>query len=449
MSMRNYIRKHWLLTIVIVLVLLFTGSWGALAYTNQPGFCTKCHIMDPYCNTWASSTHNKVACVDCHYAPGDKYKINVKAKSLNQVAAYWTGHYDTKFYANIVDASCMTSGCHSEEQLKKPVKIDGQVKFDHSKHYGKTDRGIELNCTSCHSHVEKDKHFSINKQACYLCHFRGELSASVPRDQQFCTKCHEVPTKDIEMSGQTYSHASYVEQGVSCQRCHIDAVAGQGDVPERSCEQCHDQPKMPDTPDERNKLHKIHVTDQKLTCFRCHDNISHGVRPSGKQVTFSCDQCHSDTHLGPQELYSGRGGRGVADMPSAMYKAQVDCVGCHLEDHTFGAEGVLKGAVMAPSVKGCVDCHGDAGRDFYTMWTSQLAEALAATTVNVAKAKAAVDTAAPGTPGLTEAKRLMEDAQYNLDFVRFGKGIHNIGYATALLSKADEFSATALSKIGK
>ncbi|MCC7476904.1 NapC/NirT family cytochrome c [bacterium] len=444
--MRKLIRKHWLLSILVVLVIFFTGSWGALAYTNNPAFCTKCHVMDPYCNTWASSTHSKVACVDCHYAPGDKYKIWVKAKSLNQVAAYWTGHYDTKFYADIKDASCMV--CHKLEDLNKPVKYNGHVNFDHSKHYGKDDRGIKLLCTSCHSHSEKDQHFSINKNACYLCHFRGEMSASVPKKQEFCTKCHDVPEKDIEISGQTYSHASYVEQGVDCQRCHIDAVEGQGDVETRSCEVCHDDPKLPDTAAEREELHRTHVTEHKVDCFRCHTDITHGVRPTGKQIVFSCNQCHSQPHLGPQELYAGKGGRGVDEMPSAMYKAQVDCVGCHLEDHTFGAESTMKGAVMRPSVKACVDCHGDLGSEMYNMWTQMLADSIAAATKAVAAAQSKVDTAAEGTPGLAEARKLLEDAQYNLDFVRFGKGIHNVGYSTALLDKSIEFANQALEKLG-
>ena len=45
-------------------------------------------------------------------------------------------------------------------------------------------------------------------------------------------------------------------------------------------------------------------------------------------------------------------------------------------------------------------------------------------------------------------RQLLEDAQHNLDFVRYGKGIHNVTYATALLSKADEFSAGAIEKLG-
>jgi len=446
--MRKYIRNHWLASTLVLLLLLFTGSWGTLTYVNTPGFCDSCHVMEPYYQSWKSSDHKKVACVDCHYPPGEKYKLSAKAKSLNQVMAYWTGKYNTKLYADVVDASCLTSGCHNLERLKeKPVEYAGKITFDHSKHYGTKINGMELLCTSCHSHVQGDVHIEINKNACFLCHFKDKVSGTRPVKAEFCIKCHNAPEGDIEISGQTFNHTSFVEMGVDCQRCHLDAIEGQGKVEVRTCSQCHDDPVMPGTSDELTRLHDSHTKEHKVDCLACHSEIKHGVHATGKQIQFSCEECHLAPHLGPRQLYAGTGGRGVEEMPSAMFKAQVDCVGCHLDEHTYGAEGVMKGEVMRPTVKGCVDCHGEMGGELYKMWQESIAQGTADTTIVVARAASKLATANPDSPGYAEAKKLVEDAQFNLDFVHYGKGIHNVTYALALLDKAKEFSEQAEAKL--
>lgn len=446
--MKNLLRKRWVITTLVVLVVVLAGGWGTLQYTVTPGFCQSCHIMDPYYETWQASGHSQVACVDCHYAPGEKFKLSAKAKALNQVVAYVTGTYDTKFYTEITDASCMTSGCHSQDSLPGKVMFNDVVKFDHASHYGKTVRGMTLRCTSCHSHNEKDSHMAVDKRTCFLCHFKERVTGTAPVSQQFCLDCHDTPTQDIEMAGQTYNHEAYVAQGVDCQRCHIDAIEGQGAVDQNACLQCHEETELPTLTSERQSVHNIHVTEAKVDCYRCHSDIKHGAHASKEQVTFACGQCHSDMHLGPQELYAGTGGRGVPDTPSAMYKAQVDCIGCHLDEFSNGVESVIKGKVMRPSVKGCVACHGDVGKDFFEMWKTTLAESVASTSLIVSRARTQVDLAEADTEEFREIRKLVDDAEYNLNFVNYGKGIHNFNYSMELLSKSEELAQEALSRLG-
>lgn len=438
--MKQLMRKRWFVVLLTIALVVLVGGWGTLQYTLTPGFCQSCHVMDPYYATWKASAHSKVACVDCHYAPGEKLKLSAKAKALNQVVQYLTGTYDTKFYTEIKDASCLTSGCHSVEKLPGKVMFMGKVNFDHSAHYGKTVRGITLRCTSCHTHNVAGSHMAADKNACFLCHFKERVTGTTPVPQQFCLDCHDAPKEDIELAGQTYNHEAYVSQGVDCQRCHLDAIEGQGAVDPNACLQCHEESKLPQLTADRQAVHQIHVTDHKVDCYRCHSEIKHGVHLTTDQVKFTCGQCHTDTHVGPRELYAGTGGRGVPDMPSSMYNAQVDCVGCHLDQFSDGLHALIQGKVMRPTVKGCVDCHGDAGKDFFQMWKDGLAEKVAEASVIVSKAQTKIGLADEKRADYAELKKLADDAQYNLDFVTYGKGIHNYNYSIELLSKAEEYA---------
>ena len=60
----------------LFLFLLMLGIMGLIFmlgmynYSTKPGFCRSCHIMEPYYQAWATSTHKDHAtCVTCHYPP--------------------------------------------------------------------------------------------------------------------------------------------------------------------------------------------------------------------------------------------------------------------------------------------------------------------------------------------------------------------------------------------
>ena len=46
------------------------GTYVMMEVTTKPQFCRSCHIMEPYVDSWADSSHKNVTCVDCHYEPG-------------------------------------------------------------------------------------------------------------------------------------------------------------------------------------------------------------------------------------------------------------------------------------------------------------------------------------------------------------------------------------------
>src|SRR3989344_2413036 len=111
----GYILGGWTLFI-------FISFLGLAKYSESPTFCNSCHIMEPYYNAWKTSKHNFVACVECHYPPGSPQTVLWKKfQALSQVVKYVTRTYSSKPFAEIEDASCLRSGCHSTRLLQGKV----------------------------------------------------------------------------------------------------------------------------------------------------------------------------------------------------------------------------------------------------------------------------------------------------------------------------------------
>ena len=443
MSWWRYFKRHWLSCSLIVLVCFSGCSWGMLEYTHNPKFCVSCHVMKPYYEAWKTSSHNEVGCVECHYPPGLRYELEGKLDAINQVVAYWTGRYDTKFYAEIEDVSCMRSGCHDQRLESGPLEFKRDIKFSHEHHYGHAQRGITLRCTSCHSQIVQGNHMAVTEFTCFLCHFRNKFSEPENKENKFCLQCHTYPQSYVDAHGVKYNHKDLIDRGVSCRRCHSDVVRGTGEVEDRACLQCHADPEQLKRITNVEEVHLNHVTLHKVECFNCHANIEHSVPEVDSPLKSNCEACHTETHLGPPQMYAGTGGRGVPDLPSPMFLAQVDCIACHMNPQSFGEEHILKGTTMLPTVEACVDCHGEGERKVFAFWKTTIDAELAATAPLITSAGAKVKRMSDSSSA-KQARQLYEDALFNYDFVRYGKGMHNLDYALTVLKKAREDAQQAM-----
>ena len=319
--MKDLLRKRWVVTTLAIIVIVLGGGFGSLQYTNQPGFCQSCHIMDPFYQSWKASAHSNVACVDCHYAPGEKYKISAKMKALNQVVLYVTGTYDTKFYAHINDASCMTSGCHGTNTPGKTM-YNGKVRFDHATHYGKSARGMELRCTSCHSNNIGDQHIAADTTTCYLCHFKDRVSGSSPVPQQFCLDCHEMDGHGKSL----FLDDPLVLPAMHYQKRLIDR--------DHACFQCHTNYAM--FGDLRAKVdglrhvwvHYMEEPPAKLELYEPYPNTN-------------CLHCHEDARSFAEAVPH-------RDQLDALYRGERSCLECHEQGHA--RELVEEGALWLPDL---------------------------------------------------------------------------------------------------
>ena len=151
----------------------------SIEVTSQNWFCNSCHIMNPYYASWQSGSHAGVNCTQCHIPPGFGNFVSAKLNGLGQVVDDVLDRTSSKPSAAVLDASCTRSGCHSVEKLRTDgLRKNDKFLFDHGKHLGKEYDGIEIHCTTCHSHVEGNTHFKVNTNACVTCHLaRPQRSA--------------------------------------------------------------------------------------------------------------------------------------------------------------------------------------------------------------------------------------------------------------------------------
>ena len=66
--------------IILLILLAGLGTVGFIEYAARPSFCKNCHNMQPYYDSWTTSTHQDVPCIKCHYAPG------IKAEAMGKIA---------------------------------------------------------------------------------------------------------------------------------------------------------------------------------------------------------------------------------------------------------------------------------------------------------------------------------------------------------------------------
>lgn len=437
-----------------VVVLFLAGSAAFAEYSMTPDFCRSCHIMEPYYQAWHDSTHRDVPCADCHFEPGLAGTLEGKWQASSQAVKYITNTYGSKPHAEVRDASCLRSGCHETRVLEGKVNWvvrserghDVTVKFDHTPHLNQERRGKQLRCVSCHSQMVQGKHITVTQDTCFLCHFKGLKHGRDDETIGTCKGCHDAPKGQIMQVTGSFNHQEYVERGVLCENCHSDSLKGDGAVAQQVCWTCHNQPAQIARYGEPNLLHSKHVSEHKVECSSCHALIEHsltaGARKQLKPGTHGaldsgdCGQCHEQSHLGPKEMLAGRGGRGVPEMPSPMYRAQVDCIACHQAKKHEERVADVTGQTFLATQERCDYCHGEKYKGTLEEWRKGIAKGLAQAEGALADARGAVAKRELAGATQVEVQRLLDDAGHNIRFVKHGYGAHNVTYATALLNHA-------------
>lgn len=418
----------------LLLVIIGSGLLGILLffaflqYTKQPSFCTSCHFMQPYYDSWKSSTHyGKAVCVDCHYHIGFKREWAQRFRNSIQVVKAVTDNYPPKPpKPDIDDKACMRPECHASK--KKPEKVNYKgVIFDHQVHYGQPKRGITLHCNSCHTQMFRDKHMSIEENVCFLCHFKGVPAGDLTAK---CTICHTPPKKVVTWQGKTFDHEDFLKQGIACTRCHFDITEGTGKVAPERCWQCHNVEEYIERTSDHDFMMGKHVTQRHIDCFACHEIVKHKFRKGVVAASLECSNCHAGHHNYQQLMFSGKGGKGVEDLPDPMFKTGLNCTACHKGKPTGGE-------FPRADVANCNNCHGQGYDKQARMWQES-------TKADLEKVRTAIEYADTIFSGKEKgrdygrARALFNEALENYQFVVNDRsnGIHNPLYANRLLAKA-------------
>lgn len=437
----------WLLRLLwlglIAIPLGVAGLIVGVEISSQPSFCGSCHVMKPYYTSWETSSHNDVACVECHIPPGIGSEIRKKYEALSMVASYFTGTYGTNPWAEVPDESCLRPGCH-EQRLLIGRELVRNVLFDHRPHLTELRREKRLRCTSCHSQIVQGKHIAVTESTCFLCHFKD---VTLNEGTAQCTLCHETPETIITTAGLRFDHADVKRFDMECTLCHAEVVQGNGEVPRNRCLTCHSEPARLARYGETEFLHKMHVTEHKVECLSCHIDIQHRVPEQLEAVGTSCETCHVGGMHSPQrDLYVGIAGKAVQPRASAMYLAGVRCEGCHLVTR--------EGRRLASEVS-CMSCHGARFFEIYQIWQGTLAERTQRVREEHLNVKAWIAAEIEEAQSPSEklerydpALELLHRAEENIAFVERAHAVHNPGYALEILWQAHEDLQQALPAAG-
>ncbi len=261
-------RKGKALIVTGILIVILVVSFVGFEVTSFPRFCSTCHNMKPYYESWKVSSHNEVNCIKCHSDPGLVPYLKTKANGLVEVAVYLSGNIATNYQTEVSDASCLREGCHSQEKLKEgKVDFEKGISFEHETHLETLKDDFRLRCTSCHSQIVQDEHISVASSTCFSCHFKNEEPNEGTAE---CALCHS------DLTGAEFNHEPIVKAGMDCLNCHKEPVKGEGGVDQEKCLSCHSEASRFNRIEETTFLHLKHTSENKVECFQCHSQIRHG-----------------------------------------------------------------------------------------------------------------------------------------------------------------------------
>jgi hypothetical protein len=388
--------------------------------------------MTPYYESWLTSHHKDVACVECHIPPGIRSEFRKKYEALAMVARYFTGTYSTNPWAEVDDQSCLRSGCHVKRVLLGRELYQG-VLFDHQPHLTEMRREKQLRCTSCHSQIVQGSHISVTATTCFLCHFKN-TPANTGTGR--CTLCHAVPEKTITTAGLSFNHGDVKRFDMNCMACHEGVAKGDGEVLRERCFTCHNDAARLSQFGETEFLHRTHVTEHKVECLNCHIEIVHQIPAREEALATECQSCHSAAagHSPVRDLYRGIGGKGVTPRPAPMYLAGIRCEACHNVRPTDSGRA---------SEVSCMSCHGPKYLAIYRTWQVGLAKRLEGVQAELRESRRRI-----GSRDGAAVQSVLTDAEANVALVETGRGIHNPAYARDLLEGAHRSCVDARAAVG-
>ncbi|MCA9061735.1 MAG: NapC/NirT family cytochrome c [Planctomycetaceae bacterium] len=409
-------RKRWKRltrrTVIILIVLSVLGSSfvGVAEYhTAQPDFCGSCHNMVPYYESWSVDLHGAkldVACVECHYAPGERTTVKAKLRGLSQLASYFGGRKAvTRPRAHVTDSSCLTSKCHGDLSfMDKPLKL-GTVEFTHAKHLRRpkdSDAAAETRLKEIQQVIRQavgDEHFTELEETALIA---GPAAERYDRLVSLCRNWHADVERQqlIEFSTLLHRPVRIAQlDDLTCANCHAYAAPANGDKGEvkhhfrvhltscytchfnnegfnvgtNSCQLCHELPQQEiivheplakadseqlasaSLQGQTIRMNHKEIVERNVACYSCHADV---IRNDASVTRRDCEQCHDQ----PRFFADWQEQLTVAQV-AKLHSEHVDmqrakCLDCHQEiDHQLLKKADSPAEFLAHSVSNCLHCH--------------------------------------------------------------------------------------------
>ncbi len=382
--------------------------------TAKPGFCGSCHVMEPYYASWKVDVHgakHDIACVECHYAPGERTTVKAKFKGLSQLLSYTTGRYGaSRPRAHVSDKSCLTSKCHGDLKfMDKPLWV-GTVKFVHSGHLRADEKKIKASerrlaevrktlaevvgqerieelvavaqlsgaaeirygqmrdlCAKWGAAVEGD----LLEELSQLLHRRVRIAQL---GDVHCTNCHEYGGSHAGVKvGGNGSDPHFAVHTTTCFTCHFSNEAfntGTG-----SCLTCHTLPteeitihkemdpavlkklELEGMPTKAIKMDHADILARNVDCISCHADLSQNHAPVSRR---DCQRCHDQSSYLKDWTETPS-----LDLVTRYHKTHIQdqrakCLDCHSEiKHELVSTDDMDRAhgFLPPALRQCTHCH--------------------------------------------------------------------------------------------
>ncbi|MFQ6088873.1 MAG: cytochrome c3 family protein [Candidatus Methanofastidiosia archaeon] len=273
-------RRKGVYLAVALALLIFIAIFLFLStnYVRNSRSCGNCHLMNPSIDSWKTSSHREVECMECH--PESDYTKVIFKRYLK----YATNTYG-ELRAEVKDESCIF--CHKKD-IEKP---SGETRFEHLEHAKYHEPKAQ--CVSCHEGIVHKK-LTVSEENCLTCH-----DGVIASDE--CLVCHKnLLEGEIFIGSVSFPHLKHEEKNLECEYCHltilrreVEADMGFCDIchdiqSSQKCTQCHKNPekisKMIETVEFLHQTHMIH-----LQCSDCHYNVI----PLEEEITLkNCLVCH-------------------------------------------------------------------------------------------------------------------------------------------------------------
>jgi len=302
----------WLPIFLVILAILFTGSYAYWIVANPEKTCASCHEINPSHQTWTASAHRDILCIKCHGTAfeGGIHSLTEKSKMIMSHIKSSPVNEDIRMSEDqVLETMEKCKDCHISE-FSNWLASGHSASYSHifldEKH--NTTEQLNFDCLRCHgmyySGTTNDLVEPVSTEGPWKMKdaSRGDLP-TIP-----CLTCHQIHSPGTPATKPDYSNPNIIFYGRAIQNNSIslynrneqihfdlanlptpvilngtDTVKTPADPVYRLCVQCH----APSVWHQAGSSddHTPTGVHEGLSCRACHD-------PHSNYQRNSCDKCH-------------------------------------------------------------------------------------------------------------------------------------------------------------
>ncbi len=218
----------------------------------QSGYYRRYAELGERMDHWATSTHSRISCAECHVNPGARSFLAFAVKSI---PAFYSQLISGPSSANLLDAPDRVA-CQRCHTIYRSVSPAGDLLIPHRAHV----QVLEMDCVTCH----KDLVHSLNRRGFNRPEMEGCLEQCHDGDtaSNECLDCHTQKETPESHSREDWlrTHGEMTED-IDCAECH--------DWTPEFCAECHEERPASHVGNWK-KGHAVPAKERGDGCLVCH-----------------------------------------------------------------------------------------------------------------------------------------------------------------------------------